>query len=561
MKPRDYFDISLKCRDIEEFKTVCPEGYDFVITNNLTEEWFDDRDIPMTVERAIEISHTCEGRHEFKSKHPRAHSVLKVNKLLSTLTWLKNDSTLKFKTSEILEIMSRYKSVSEFKENEPAVYNAANKRKLSKDYPWPEKKVPNKPRKWTKQELLDLIQENGYKYKSDLKKNGSAYYAALKLGIIDELGLVPHEKKWTPEKIIELASHYNKRSDFYTLEQEAYEAARHYGILEEVMSHMPKYHVKEYTKNEKYVIYLYADKENKVAYVGLTKNLKQRHYQHTKPHCRGGKYDNMALYFINNNMPIPEPEILYSDLCPEDASRMEINTYHEYVNNGWTMLNEEKELGSLGGRNKKWSFDKVKELSSSFEYYHDFRHVFPQAYHAAQTNKWLSDLNLKYINKPKGYWTPERIIEVSKDFDNLVDFRKAYPGLYSTGLSLNLDFSHLNKKEIHQKGYWTDERIISEAKMCTTLKEFRIEHKKAYDYSLKRGLFETFTWLKRAFDYLDLETVTDLARQCKSWGELRKLNQNAVAWAQKNNVDFPWFKPMRKRNMKKKKLENNEEDD
>ena len=221
-------------------------------------------------------------------------------------------------------------------------------------------------------------------------------------------------------------------------------------------------------------------------------------------------------------------QMIYSDLCPEDACRMEIKTYNDYKNNGWTMLNEEKELGVLGGHVRRWSLEKIKTLisMSNIEYMLDFMKMYPAAYQSARANRWLDKLNLKYINKPNGYWkNPELIKELASQFDKWVDFENTYPqaAKYARkqGLELNLE-----KKEIHEKGYWTDERIISEAKMCTTLKEFRIEHKKAYDYSLQRGLFESFTWLKRAFDYLDLETVTKLAEQCNSWTELRKLNQH-----------------------------------
>ena len=308
MKPVDYYNISLECSNIEEFKKKCPEGYEFVITNNLQEEWFDNRYTVMTVERAIELSHNCIGRIEFKAKYPRAHSLLRAKRMLNSLTWLKKLSfNRKWTKENILEVMSRYNSVYEFRMNEPAAYDAATKRHMTKDYPWKEKKEVAKPRKWTKEQLLDFISENNIKYKAELKKHGSAYYAALNMGLMDELGLLSYEKKWTPEKIFELAKQYNNRTKFYEEQSAAYEAARYLGIIKEVLAHMPICHIDESCRHEPYVIYIYADEENKVGYVGLTKNIKQRHYQHSNPHYRGGKYDSVGSYFINQGKPLPEP--------------------------------------------------------------------------------------------------------------------------------------------------------------------------------------------------------------------------------------------------------------
>ena len=69
------------------------------------------------------------------------------------------------------------------------------------------------------------------------------------------------------------------------------------------------------------LVYAYEDTENKYVYVGLTKNLSKRHYQHC--HVMNGKKDRVFRYFENNNKTIPKPIVLDENLTREESQEKE----------------------------------------------------------------------------------------------------------------------------------------------------------------------------------------------------------------------------------------------
>ncbi|WP_430812429.1 MULTISPECIES: hypothetical protein [unclassified Carboxylicivirga] len=98
--------------------------------------------------------------------------------------------------------------------------------------------------KWT----IDCIKEEALKYTSRKEfaiSSCGAYNAARRLGIIDQVCCHMDEKikkrgYWTKERILKVALKYSSKKTFEKESSGAYNAARRYGILQEVTDHMHK---------------------------------------------------------------------------------------------------------------------------------------------------------------------------------------------------------------------------------------------------------------------------------------------------------------------------------
>ena len=209
------------------------------------------------------------------------------------------------------------------------------------------------------------MKDNNIKTRKELKtKAGSAYAAARRLGILDDLFgervAMAHNKKWTEEKCAELAAKCKYRSDFKRQYPAAYSAARKHGWLEDITKHMPKDKGYVLISNHNYIVYVYEDIENNAAYVGLTNNIKRRDWEHRFPTSRG--YDKLGLWCIDHDIPVPQPKILENNLTAKEAGEKEEEYWYMYRDEGWTMINTEKALCSIGGSKRKWTEKTIRQF-------------------------------------------------------------------------------------------------------------------------------------------------------------------------------------------------------
>lgn len=182
------------------------------------------------------------------------------------------------------------------------------------------------------------------------------------------------------------------------------------------------------------LVYAYEDTENKYVYVGLTKNLSKRHYQHC--HVMNGKKDRVFRYFENNNKTIPKPIVLDENLTREESQEKEGYWADYYVNNGWTLINKAKtglNVSSLGGKNL-WNIEEryeyCKKLASECKNRSDLWKKHPSVYCCCLCNKWLSDFFGESKRKPFNYWTIEKSTNVAKTCSGREDFFTKYPRAY-----------------------------------------------------------------------------------------------------------------------------------
>ena len=260
-----------------------------------------------------------------------------------------------------------YKTRQEFYDNNLGAYQAAKGKKWLDDYTWflsKNEAISLSGKYWTKERCLEEAKK--YKTRGEFSKNKSqAYFMSLKYGILDEVfGKETSQKPkryWTYEKCKEEAMKFEYLTDFKGKSMSAYDASRRYNWIKDFTW------LKKYKTNEgPFDIYVYEDVENKVVYVGLTNNIKRRHYHHKNGIIRHGvrKFDIVHNYFESIGKEIPTPIIKMHELdFAKDAQYYE-NLYRDaYERLGWKTLNIAKtgeNISSIGGK-RKWTEEKINE--------------------------------------------------------------------------------------------------------------------------------------------------------------------------------------------------------
>ena len=204
-------------------------------------------------------------------------------------------------------------------------------------------------------------------------------------------------------------------------------------------------------KEKNYLIYCYN--VNNSVYVGLTKNLDNRH----KQHLSGGSRDSIYAFCQNSGVPIPPPKILEQGLSSSEAQVKENDWISYHKDNGFNIINKAKcgyQISSLGGKGLK-ERDNVKKVHKSKEIL-----TYDKCYNIAKTCSSKKDFrikNLRYYNYAfKHGWISDYTwfeqSEVTIDNDNIT-----FP-LY-------------------------EEKV----KECCSLTDFCLKYKRFYIWGLKRG--------------------------------------------------------------------------
>lgn len=145
-------------------------------------------------------------------------------------------------------------------------------------------------------------------------------------------------KVWTEEKIRAKAKEHKTRHQFRQKAAGAANAADRLGIFESVCAHMPRGQI-----GWLYGIYSIVSKSNKLAYVGLTRNLDRRkinHFDHENNDCRSRfvvKHSD-AKFRILTKCVLNETEAVVA----------EKKAYSSYLKRGFKLLNDPRCLGRIG---------------------------------------------------------------------------------------------------------------------------------------------------------------------------------------------------------------------
>lgn len=190
-------------------------------------------------------------------------------------------------------------------------------------------------------------------------------------------------KHRTYEEVLNAAKKYQTRMEFKNNDMANYCFAVTHGWLDNVCSHM-----RAVGDLYKRCIYVY-ELPNKVCYIGLTYDIKQRHTEH----CSGKIFSSMRNYCTLNNIEIPEPKQLTEYLDSETASRMEGEILEKYKNNGWKCLNVAK-TGGLGGNKHLYKGISIdiglcKKIAMECNSQSEFQIKYRSLYKIAKQRGWL----------------------------------------------------------------------------------------------------------------------------------------------------------------------------
>ena len=263
--------------------------------------------------------------------------------------------------------------------------------------------------------------EEALKYNNltDFNKNsGGASSAARRNGWFDEFTShmieIKHPKGyWTKERCHIEALKYQTRTEFYKKGIDAHSAAKRNGWFEDICTHM------EIPLSGIYIIYGYFFTDKR-CYIGLTKNRKQRHFDHFKK-------DSPVYEHIQKSGLTPKYRILFEQEIYSDKQikKQEKIWLEKSILKGWIPLNKAT-TGAIGSRIRKWTKEKCQEEALNYKSKKEFSQMNPGSHSAAYKNGWLNEICSHMIGnrKPNGYWTYKQCKIESLNYSSRSIFQK-----------------------------------------------------------------------------------------------------------------------------------------
>lgn len=252
--------------------------------------------------------------------------------------------------------------------------------------------------------------------------------------------LVAHKEpshKWTKEAIVELASNYERLSEFVADHPRAYYAAMRNGWKDAIADLRRRYDPR--------------DREARRA--ELRKLVEQYEYRVDLMHEHQKEWD-------------------------------------EILNRGWKDL-----LAGLKHKVQRWDKEKVAEIAKRYTTLLDFRTENPAAYSAAFRRGWSDVLEHLQVTTP-GKFSEAELLAKAKEYPTRASFAEAEPEAYRAAVRYTEIRKHWKQIE-EPKNRWTRERIADLVSEHQTLKEFRTAHPLAYRAAWARGWGDLLEPLER----------------------------------------------------------------
>ena len=311
-------------------------------------------------------------------------------------------------------------------------------------FTWLERKNKKPERKWSLKEYAEIFShdnclEISKQYKTVrefMKSNSTCYKKCIRKRWIDECvwlvddRIVPifSNPAIDYDYCYELAKHYGSKTEFSNEHRNIYEKAKKNGWVDDYTWFKGLNRLKD--KN--FCVYSYESYVHKMAYVGLTNDIKRRHRQHENKVPKKDYYDRVKEYFISVGESLPMYKMLESGLTADEAQFYENFWVKQYENNGWSLLNKAKTgkgTSSLGAFVNKWTHDVCVDIAKKYTTIKDFSSKDNNAYQACCRNGWLTELTwLKNQSRRYGIKVAEvdDAGDIVKVFNSFVEVKKTY---------------------------------------------------------------------------------------------------------------------------------------
>ncbi len=236
-----------------------------------------------------------------------------------------------------------------------------------------------------------------------------------------------------------------------------------------------------------YLIYCYKDEDRKAIYVGLTCNLKKRHYGHRSVG---------SVHEFFGDRPIPAPLVLNSGLSSDEARKQEGDYVDKFRKEGWLILNRAKtgkESSSLGGYNTKLTYQECWKIAKQYKTKTAFQRGDVSAYRKALDKGWL-DRWFKNVNRKK--WTRERCYSEAHKYHSRSEFRIKSQSAYNSALKNGWLEDYCWFVRSARKSKWNEDACYQAAKKCCSRSEFAKRYSSAYKVATKNGWVSDYDWFK-----------------------------------------------------------------
>lgn len=152
---------------------------------------------------------------------------------------------------------------------------------------------------------------------------------------------------------------------------------------------------------------------------------------------------------------------------------------------------EKKEIKPNG----YWTYERCKEEANKYSSKSEFQKGNGTAYAVARKKRWINDWFGNKIN-PNNTWTKEKCYEEALKYDTIKDFRAKSAVAYCTAChnKWNKDYTWLKTSKGNSRLIWTKEKCYEAALGCKTRRELQKKSSKAYQYSMKNGWINDYTW-------------------------------------------------------------------
>ena len=293
---------------------------------------------------------------------------------------------------------------------------------------------------------------------------------------------------WTKkENVINEAKKYNSKKDFYTNSASAYYAALKLGILNEFTWFTKK---QDLTKLQD-CIYAYIFEDLKYAYIGRT--LLERIKQRDEEHFSKNKNEPTYKFIKENKIERVPLKIIESGITVSEGIEREIYWANYYKENGYSLINTVK-CGGVGALEYRiWDDKNVEIESKKYKTRGEFAKCSPSAYKYALKKRLLKKfiwLTTK-MKKPIGYWDLKHNVFIeSKKYVSRTDFYNKCSSAYRSAIKHGWidEMTWLKNERKVKRNYWTIDNLKKEANKFKTKAELLKNNKSAYITAKKKGV-------------------------------------------------------------------------
>ena len=280
-------------------------------------------------------------------------------------------------------------------------------------------------------ELTDYINKDLATEKENYFLNEYISKGWIPLNIAKTGGLGGNLKKWSKEKVFEIAKKYKTLSDFRKYDSKAYHVSINHGWYDEITE------------------------------------ILQKHYKFNK-------YDEEIVKNLIKN---------YKNLA--DFRKFEAGAYNFILKHKLKDLLKDLKRGDI----LKYNLENVKNEAKKYKTKKEFMENSRGFYNAALYNGWIGEVTEHMMSR--FIWTKDLVSEITKKYDNYTEFIKKHKSAYDAAVKYGWieELTHHMKK----RKVWDYESVKKEALKFKNRDAFRMGSLGGYSYAKKNNILDEIT--------------------------------------------------------------------